>query len=627
MNSSESEVPSREEDAEPAIRVLYAARASAARERTGILERRELFVSSLRLGVFVAAVVALAAPGLEGAVRTASLVGGLVLAAGFVTLVFVHRRLTSARDREEGIAALNAVALHRMDRAWRDIPVPLAPAGLRDHPTARDLNLFGRASLFHLLGGGLTPYGRRTLSHWLLEPASPDEVRARQGAVAEMAPRLDERQGIQLLARAFGSAPGEGEAFVTWGEGTGWLRSRRWMPSLAAALTIAFIVAGGAALLGLTTRPYWVLLALVNVVFGWAMMGRIHAVFAQVEAGEGEIRAYRGILERLEALVAKSPRLVQHLGTLHEGRGAQRELLRLERIIGFAEVRFSPMIHLGLQGLFLWDFHVLYLLERWQSRAGPRIRGWTRAMGEVEALMALASAVHDNPDWRLPEITSGGIIEGRELAHPLLPRATRVGNDVEVGPGGSLLFVTGSNMSGKSTLLRAIGVNVTLALAGGPVCAQALRLPPVRLGTSFVVEDSLEDGVSYFMAELRRLKELVVSAESQAESAGPPLLFLLDEILRGTNSGERRIAVRSVVQRLLSHGSLGAISSHDLELGLVERLGDRCRPVHFRETIEDGPDSPIMTFDYRMRPGVAPTTNALVLLRLTGLEEDIDEEV
>jgi DNA mismatch repair ATPase MutS len=296
-----------------------------------------------------------------------------------------------------------------------------------------------------------------------------------------------------------------------------------------------------------------------------------------------------------------------------------------------ADTRYS-VFHLPLQLLFLWDFHVLALLERWQRDFGARARGWLGALGDLEALAALAGLAHDNPGWAFPRVAEReaqrpATLEARGLGHPLLAAGARVPNDVTLGPPGTFLLVTGSNMSGKSTLLRAIGVNVVLAQAGGPVCAESLALPPLDLATSLLIEDSLADGISFFMAELLRIRQ-VVDAADRAESAGNEgrvLLYLLDEILRGTNTRERQIAVRRVLGHLLSQGALGAVSTHDLELAEIPELAAACRPVHFRESLAPEAEregQPVMTFDYKLREGVATTANALQLLDLVGLGGD-----
>jgi DNA mismatch repair ATPase MutS len=309
---------------------------------------------------------------------------------------------------------------------------------------------------------------------------------------------------------------------------------------------------------------------------------------------------------------------------------------RLERLMELADARYSGASHFVVQTVGLWDFHVVHALEGWQRAAGPHVRRWFEGLGTAEAVSALATLAHDNPDWVLPDLSpprgDGARIEAEALGHPLLQPARRVDNDVSVGPPGTFLLVTGSNMSGKSTLLRALGCNVVLAQAGGPVCARAMRMPPLALFTSMRVEDSLERGVSFFMAELRRLKMVVDGADAAAGGGVTPL-YLLDEILQGTNTAERRTAVRRVVRHLLDAGALGAITTHDLALAEIENLKDAAVPVHFEETVherEPPPDAAIlsghsgMSFDYRLRQGVATSTNALALMRLIGLATEDD---
>jgi DNA mismatch repair ATPase MutS len=278
-----------------------------------------------------------------------------------------------------------------------------------------------------------------------------------------------------------------------------------------------------------------------------------------------------------------------------------------------------------LQGGALWDLHVLAAFERWQAQAGPHVRGWLATLGEIEALAALAGLAFDEPTWVTPDFDpAAASYQAAALGHPLLPDDARVTNDVTVGPPGTFLLVTGSNMSGKSTLLRAIGVNAVLAAAGGPACAQALTLPPVELWTSVRVQDSLERGVSFFLAELRRLK-LVLDAARRARRAGTaPVLYLLDEILQGTNTAERQVAARRIIADLVAQGAIGAVSTHDLALADAPELAASAAPVHFTDLVGDGVAAPLMSFDYRLRPGVATTTNALRLMQLVGFDDDRD---
>jgi DNA mismatch repair ATPase MutS len=300
----------------------------------------------------------------------------------------------------------------------------------------------------------------------------------------------------------------------------------------------------------------------------------------------------------------------------------------LGRIMDLANLRFSSVYSL-VQPLSLWDFHVLALLERWQRRNGQRVRQWFDVLGQWEALASLSSLVHDNPTWTFPSIEVEPDAErrmtARSLGHPLLPEDRRVANDVTIGPPGTFLMVTGSNMSGKSTLLRAIGTNVVLAQAGAPTCAAQFSMRPALLATSMRIHDSLADGVSYYLAELKRLKQIVDASRGRQPDSDRILLYLLDEILQGTNTAERQIAVRRVLAHLITEGAIGAVSTHDLELATARPLHEACHAVHFRETIQEESGRHQMTFDYKLRDGVATTTNALKLLEMVGLS-DVDSE-
>jgi DNA mismatch repair ATPase MutS len=363
-------------------------------------------------------------------------------------------------------------------------------------------------------------------------------------------------------------------------------------------------------------------LVTLNIALSYQLRERTSGTFDRIEAREGEFQLYAEALERIaeRPYAARELRRILKGLTVH-GKPAHQWMALLHRGVDLSDVRHSAYLHLPLQALFLWDFHVLLLLEKWQRNAGPSVRGWLAALGRFEALSALAMLRFEQPGWAFPVVDRGADrFEARELGHPLIADGVRVNNDVTVGPLGTVLLVTGSNMSGKSTLLRSIGVNAVLAQAGGPVCAASLRMPPVTLATSILVEDSLAEGISFFMAELKRIQKIVAEAD-RAHAEGRTLLYLLDEVLRGTNTYERQVAVRRVLLHLLRKGAIGAISTHDLQLAEVEELKPALVPVHFRETLHPGGDPP-MTFDYKMRPGVATTVNALKLMELVGLRPE-----
>jgi DNA mismatch repair ATPase MutS len=351
-------------------------------------------------------------------------------------------------------------------------------------------------------------------------------------------------------------------------------------------------------------------------------------VFDSSAARQREVWHYVRLLEivsYLPADVADS----KGIDIRETAREAVPNLAALGRISNFAAARHDSIfgvLFFTASWLLLIDFQILSFMEVWHRRCGHRVRSWFDAIGELEATACLANVTHDHPDWSFPRVDrSETRIVATDFGHPLLTNNDRVNNTVEVGPAGRFLLVSGSNMSGKSTLLRSLGVSAVLAQMGGPVAAGELRLPPLTIATSMRVHDSLEDGVSFFMAELKRLKEIVDMSRAQSEGDERVLLFLLDEILQGTNSVERHIAVIRVLRHLVGQGAMGAISTHDLDLARSEDLAPHCDAVYFREQIDKGDGTGKMTFDYRIREGVATTTNALRLLELVGLSEVDDD--
>ncbi len=618
---------------QPAAR--YAERARRfdreAAERAGAVRLHE----RLRLAVFVAAGVGawVLISGGRGQAAWLLLAGAVAV---FAVVVARHSAARRRVRRAELMADFNREGIARVERRWSALPRPSGPLVPRNHDYADDLDLHGHASLLHLAGVCGTAPGRATLWSWLLAPADPGAIGLRQEAVREMAGAFDFRDRLAAEARLTkGASMPEVEDFLCWSESPGWLPGRTWLRAAALVLppvnlTAIILCALGTVPLAAVSWPLLIsALALVPV---WKA---IHRAFSEADDGESGVRHYASLL----SLLADAPLdsryasdIRRRLGT--GARPAHREIATLRRLLDMAEVRRSPLFHFPLSLVLFWDVHVLAALERWKERSGARVRAWLDAVGEAEALAALAALAADHPDWTMPTLDAeADTLHGRALGHPLLAPDSCVRNDVEVGPAGSFLLVTGSNMSGKSTLLKAAGLNVVLGQAGGPVCAEALRLPPLRVVTSMQVADSLADGVSFFMAGLQRLKQVVDAAETAGtppgsgagEGApavggapgGPGVLYLLDEILQGTNSAERRIAARTVLRRLLRSGAIGAVTTHDLTLADAEDLNARAVPVHFTESVGDGNEG--LTFDYRLRTGIATSTNALRLLQLVGL--------
>ncbi|MFN8526027.1 MAG: hypothetical protein U0821_23245 [Chloroflexota bacterium] len=594
----------------------YRARAAAFGAQADQLAAITFRLANARLGAFLGGLVFIVAALWSqwvGLLVPAAVVWGL-----FVWLVMRHRAAERERKRFAALARINVESAARADRLWDAIPLRHSVKADADHPYADDLDLFGHASLMHLLDNVVTTHGERMLAEWLSRPGQPAEVAQRHRAAQELAPLLDLRQAVEQSVRGEHGTRVDASGLLGWVGEAPWLRPRGWVVWLARVSPAALWVALVAYWLDLFPYPVWLAPLAVNAALAWYTDSRavrtIERVSSLARNAEGMAHAFREI----EAANLAAPLTASVQRSLRsDGVDAARELDRLGRIARWEQPP-STLVYPGIALATLWNTHVLVALEEWQRRNATRVSAWIEALAQFEAISALAGLAHDNPSWVYPTLDpSLQELTGDGVGHPLLPADTRVGNSVSVGPAGTFLLVTGSNMSGKSTLLRAIGLNTVLAQAGGPACAAGLSLPPVALWTCMRVRDSLERGVSYYMAELQRLKRIVDASAGAPGSA--PLLFLLDEILQGTNTAERQIAARQIISWLIRHGAIGAVSTHDLTLAEEGPLRSAARDVHLQETIREGPDGAQMTFDYRLHPGIARSTNALRLLEMVGI--------
>jgi hypothetical protein len=545
----------------------------------------------------------------------------------FVVLVVLHRPVKARAARLNAMAGINEVALARLERSWDALPACPMEAPEADHPFAHDLDLAGDASLFRLFTSVTLPPGLETLRHWLLDSAKPGDIRQRQEAVEELAPMVDFRQTLEAEGRHVDSpSPESIRGFLDWAESEGWLEKRRWILWVARALPVFTATAFLLYLRGAADALWWVLGLMATFTLGYAFTKKTHPLMELASGGQERFGRYAAVLDLLLATELRAPILESLQTSLRNSPfGAARELERLGRTVGWADVRYSSMAHAPLQAFFAWDIHVLAWLEGWKARSGPHVRGWLEALGTLEALVALATLKADHPDWCFPDVFDSGParVLAAKLGHPLLPQETCVRNDLEVGPPGMFLFLTGSNMSGKSTLLRALGINAVLAQAGGPACAERLEMAPLRVQTSMRTADSLSEGVSQYMAELNRIRGVVDRAR---RGEGGVALFLLDEPLQGTNEAERRVAVQTILGHLLEAGAIGGVATHDLQLDDTDRLRSAASLAHLTGTVTESPSGPLLTFDYRLREGRATSTNALALLDAVGLGESASRD-
>ncbi|MBX6313322.1 MAG: DNA mismatch repair protein MutS [Isosphaeraceae bacterium] len=588
-------------------RAEYARRLAEARAIEARESRRDRALADARLAVFLATV------GLIWLIYRYQMTPWwlLVPLAGFAGLVVVHGRVARAWSRVRRAAEYYEGGRGGGDERWAGRGEPGTRYLDEAHPYAADLDLFGKGSLYERLCTARTRAGQDVLAAWLLAPAAPEEVQARQEAVAELRPRLDLREDLALLGEEVrvGLHP---EALVAWGAAAPVLDS----PG-ERALALLLAVVAAASLVGWLGfgigRTVFVLTLAVEIVFALRLRGRVRWVVGALEEKASELALLGELLGRLERERFATERL-RRLRALLEAAGAapSRRIGALARWAGRLEMSRNQLF-LPIALILLWDAQIAFAVERWRRAHGSAIARWMAAVGEIEALSALAGYAYENPDDPFPKVEPGpACFEGEGLGHPLLPLAVLVRNDVRLAGELRMLVVSGSNMSGKSTLLRTVGVNAVLALAGAPVRATRLRLSTLAVGATLRIQDSLQQGRSRFYAEITRVRQLVDQARSS-----PPLLFLLDEIFNGTNSHDRRVGAEAVVRRLIDLGAIGLVTTHDLALTeIADRLAPRAANVHFEDRLEDGQ----MIFDYRMRPGVVTHSNALALMRAVGLE-------
>jgi hypothetical protein len=633
-----------------APRAEYARRLEERKRREAAQAGRERLAGMSRLAVFVLGLGLLWPVFGMGRTAPAGLWCSAALAlagavAASVALLVWHDRVLRAQRQARQAAAYYGDGLARLDGAWKGRGRSGDRYRDEKHPYAEDLELFGKGRLFERLCAARTRAGEDRLAAWLRAPASADEVRARQAAVAELRPQLGLREDLAVLGAGV-PAGVDFEAVAAWGAAAPAL-TPRWPRRLAFGL-------GAAAVACLTWLALWVVayygfldaarlpaflylpepppakpsaeswraqqavaLAALAVLLAEGLMARalgarVAAVLRAVEKRGPDLALLAGLLARLEKASFTAPRLRELRAVLDspdQGLPSQR-IARLSNLIDQLDARRNPMFA-PIAYLLMWGTQSAYAIEAWRAESGKSIAAWLAVVGEIEALCSLATYSFEEPADPFPEVVTGrACYDGEGLRHPLLRDC--VPNDLRLDGELRVLIVSGSNMSGKSTYLRTAGVNAVLALAGAPVRARRLRLTPLAVGTSMHVHDSLEEGRSRFYAEVLRVRQLVDLTR------GPlPLLFLLDEIFAGTNSHDRRLGAESVVRGLAEAGALGLVTTHDLSLTqIADQLGPRAANVHFADHFEGG----VMRFDYRLQPGVVRHSNALALMRAVGLK-------
>ena len=533
----------------------------------------------------------------------------LLPAAVFIVLAVKQEKLlNSIRYRTRAVAFYER-GLARLTDQWAG----KGETGERfldpEHPYARDLDLFGRASLFEYLSTARTRAGEETLAQWLLQAASSEEIAARQAAIHELRTRVTFRERLFCAGETvrLGVAP---DSLSAWGEGEPVFGKQR---VRIVATVLAILWAGSVAAWAVWDMPAAALLmTFLNFAYSHWIHARKEKAAGRLENAAHDLALLAEVLAILEREPVSSARLAAvKAGLQHKETAPSAAISRLARIVDLLESRHS-MLARPLDLVTFWSTQLVFSAERWQREFGPSIRGWLNAVGEFEAFTSLSSFAYEHPHYAYPAfVRDGPMFEAEDLAHPLLPAEKAIANDVRFGEPLQLIVLSGPNMAGKSTFIRAIGINSVIAQCGAPVCARSLRMSPLQVAASICVLDSLAGGVSRFYAEIHRLKLIDDLVK------GPvPVLFLLDELLSGTNSHDRRIGTEFVLREFVEHKGIGVVSTHDLALTEIPAtFGERAANFHFEDRIADGR----LRFDYKLKPGVVQTSNALKLMRAIGL--------
>ncbi len=544
----------------------------------------------------------------------------------YLALAFSHERILRARARGESAAAFYRRGIARMEDRWAGTGQTGDRFRDPEHVYADDLDLFGRGCLFELLSTARLPMGEDQLANWLCIPSSKAAILERQGLITELREKLD-------LHRDMAVTGDELRVRLNPKLLTGWAEAGRVMPGTASrvvaiALALAAVAAGA---FYLATFVYWPILSilLAEIFFRRALRRRAEAVIEGISCNAEGLLLFADILQRLERESFTSPRLQTFSAELNrEDQPASHLIRKLARIVYWIDAHHSLLGHL-FEVPLLYTVQVAFGAESWRRRYGPRMRASVEIVGEIEALLSLATYAYEHPADPFPQFVesanAAAQFEGQELGHPLIAATKCVRNSVCLDDYTRVLLVSGSNMSGKSTLLRVVGINTVLAMAGAPVRAKSLRLTPLSIGTRIHSIDSLQEGRSTFYTEILHIRRVFDLANgnlangdlAKDDQEHRPLLFLFDELLEGTNSRDRRIGAESLIHGLLERHAIGIVTTHDLALTEISTsIGDTIHNMHFEDQVEDGK----MRFDYKLREGVVTKSNALALMRIIGLE-------
>jgi MutS domain V len=527
---------------------------------------------------------------------------------GFVGLLAYHQQVRNRRTQSRRAADFYQAGLDRLNDQWNGKGTSGTRFDVQHHIYGDDLDLFGADSLYELLCAARTQLGENILAQWLLAPANLEAIRARHASIVDLRSRIDFRESMGIDGESL-KIDLHPEALDAWARApnrleAGWIR---WLAPLLAGMAIGAIAVW--AVWGLLFPLLTIIV--IEAAVGYFLRQPIHEAITTVEGAFDDLKGLAVLLKLIEAQHFEAAPLVELQRKLSShSLNSSAALSKLATIVNFVEARRNPILA-PFMLLLMYPLQTALAAERWRAVHGAVIHSWLEVLGEFEALLSLAQYSYEQSADPFPEFLDGPpVFRATGLGHPLIPAAVRVCNDVALGGETRVLLVSGSNMSGKSTLLRTIGINTVLAMAGGPVRAASLQLTPLQIGASIRINDSLHEGSSRFYAEITRLRRLF-------EPYPYPLLFLLDELLQGTNSADRRVGAQGLIRALIHRGAIGLISTHDLALTEIAGLEPGAiENVHFQDELVEGK----LKFDFTLRPGIVTKSNGIELMRSIGLE-------
>ena len=589
----------------------YQERIDSYNSTTNALHAKYNTYSFVRLIIFIIFLVLASILGVSFHV-VAGVVLFLLFLIGFYYFVQWHQAIKLAEIHHENLTTLNRQELASLQHDYSAYEDGKEFEDAQ-HPYTVDMDIFGAHSIYQYINRTTSAVGRNTLANYLSKDITKEEVMARQDAIKELNPMLSWRQDLQ--AHGMGT---EDELRFS-------LALQEWLDQDSVIFgkskyKLAMLLVPIISVAGIIAAIFWLPWQILFLSFAPAIYflkitrNEIDKIAHQTESVDKILHTYSKLLNHIEGQEFSSPKIVQLVEGLHSTTnqvGASQKIKRLSYLIGQLNVRRNVFaIILNLIGL--WDLQWANKLERWKEEQQDDLGQWFSSMGELEALSSFANLHYNNPNWIFPSIQDAATIEGIELGHPLLHRQKRICNDFHCPTNGHIKLVTGSNMAGKSTFLRTVGMNIILACIGSPVCAQEMRLPILRVYSSMRTQDALHESTSSFYAELKRLKFIIEAAEK-----GENIFFLLDEILKGTNSKDRHTGSKALIKQLINNKGAGIIATHDLDLGVLEsQYGGAIENLCMEVRVENGE----LFFDYTLETGVSKSFNATILMKNMGIK-------